>query len=262
MIFKKIQTRLLASLFIVTMIAQLNAQQNNQTLAYNADSYEVTSSPGDYTNYIPSDPVLKAAEYKCNKPKKGWADSYSVNGKCYCATSFDHNIGGIKIKTPAGKKTVKEICNKIGKGPGKGKNPVYNTVQCGHAPYNNAGDEDPGCCPGRVDQGAKGCSKLGPKWDLSVFKKGKSESESGYELQENAKEFDVYPNPASKQVTVRLNGKENVQVQLINLSGQVVFEQHVASNMVNIPLSNYQPGTYVMRFTDNKSSTSRTFIIE
>lgn len=100
-------------------------------------------------------------------PKKGWADSYSANGKCYCASTFDHGIGKVKVMTPAGLKTVKEICDKIGKGPGKKGNPLYNDVQCGNGPANNAGDED--WCPGRVDMGKKGCNIIGPKWDLSVF---------------------------------------------------------------------------------------------
>lgn len=111
-------------------------------------------------------------------PQPGWADSYSVGGKCYCATTFDHGIGGYTVDTPAGRKTVREVCNRIGRGPGKGNNPVYNTVQCGHEPaHNDAAVRDTNgnlirdekVCPGRVDQGAGGCNRKGPRWDLSVF---------------------------------------------------------------------------------------------
>lgn len=109
-------------------------------------------------------------------PKPGWADSYSVNGKCYCATTYDHGIGNYKVNTPIGSQSVAQICEAIGPGPGKGNNPVYNTVQCGHEPGHNdkiringelVADEK--VCPGRVDLGSNGCDIKGPKWDLSIF---------------------------------------------------------------------------------------------
>ncbi|MEL6345766.1 MAG: hypothetical protein AAFV53_21835 [Myxococcota bacterium] len=101
-------------------------------------------------------------------PGNNWSDSYSVDGKCYCATTYDHNIADIEVNTPAGVRTVRQICEAIGPGPGQGDNPVYNDVQCGNGPANDAGDED--WCPGRVDQGIDGCCTIGPKWDLSVVR--------------------------------------------------------------------------------------------
>lgn len=124
----------------------------------------------------PTQEIKELTASQAITPGKNWADSYSVNGKCYCATTFDHGIGNYKVQTPAGEKTVKEVCNKIGPGPGKGNNPVYNTVQCGHEPghddaikINGEWVKDEKVCPGRVDQGSSGCNKIGPKWDLSVF---------------------------------------------------------------------------------------------
>lgn len=99
-------------------------------------------------------------------PRPGWADSYSSDGKCYCATTYDHNIGEVMVDTPRGPRTVREVCEAIGRGPGMGDNPVYNDVQCGHGPANDAGDED--WCPGRTDLGRNGCCTIGPQWDLSV----------------------------------------------------------------------------------------------
>jgi len=37
---------------------------------------------------------------------------------------------------------------------------IYNDINCGNGPANNAGDED--WCPGRVDLGADGCVVAGP----------------------------------------------------------------------------------------------------
>ncbi len=96
-----------------------------------------------------------------------WKDSYSVDGKCYCDSTFDHDIGTIEVETPDGTKTVLEVCEAIGPGPGAEGNPIYNDIQCGNGPANDAGDED--WCPGRVDQGEAGCCTVGPRWDLSVF---------------------------------------------------------------------------------------------
>jgi len=100
-------------------------------------------------------------------PGPKWKDSYSVNGQCYCDTTYDHEAGGIVVETPAGNRTVKQICEKIGPGPGAGTNPAYNDVQCGNGPPNNAIDEV--LCPGRVDMGSDGCSIIGPTWNLPLF---------------------------------------------------------------------------------------------
>ena len=43
-------------------------------------------------------------------PKPGWADSYSVGDRCYCKTTFDHNIGPYPVETPLGWMTVEEVC--------------------------------------------------------------------------------------------------------------------------------------------------------
>ncbi len=102
-----------------------------------------------------------------------WADSFSVNGKCYCKSSYDHGVGKIKVD----KKTVRQICEAMKKDmqkalKGKGKKVFYNTVQCGHAPAHKektikvGGKKHPDevLCPGRVGKGIKCNSKKGPKW--------------------------------------------------------------------------------------------------
>ncbi|MEO1170810.1 MAG: hypothetical protein AAFX94_02000 [Myxococcota bacterium] len=91
-----------------------------------------------------------------------WADSYSVDGRCYCDTTFDHNIGPVIVDTPDGPMTVREVCEALGPGPGSDGHPVFNDVQCGHGPPNDAGDED--WCPGRVDRGEAGCCTAGARW--------------------------------------------------------------------------------------------------
>lgn len=96
---------------------------------------------------------------------RSWADSYSVGDACYCETTFDHNIGDIMVDTPVGRRSVREVCEALGDGPGSDERPLYNDIQCGNGPANDAGDEDD--CPGRVDIGREGCGHIGPRWDLS-----------------------------------------------------------------------------------------------
>lgn len=104
-------------------------------------------------------------------PRASWADSYSANGSCWIASTFDHGAGDLIVSTPAGLRTVREVRAAIGPGPGAAGNPRYNDVQCGNGPANDRGDEDPGQCPGRVDRGAAGCMTIGPRWDLSAFER-------------------------------------------------------------------------------------------
>lgn len=102
-------------------------------------------------------------------PRTNWFDSYSVNGRCYIDSNFDHGIGDKVVDTPVGPRTVRQVAEKMGTGPGRADNPIYNDVQCGNGPPNDAGDEDYDQCPGRVDMGAEGCSIIGPKWDLEAL---------------------------------------------------------------------------------------------
>ena len=107
--------------------------------------------------------VLELAEADIlRSPSPSWADSYSVGDQCYCMTTFDHNIGDILVDGPDGVIDVREACARLGDGPGSAGRPLYNDIQCGNGPANDAGDED--WCPGRVDQGKIGCAKIGPAW--------------------------------------------------------------------------------------------------
>ena len=108
---------------------------------------------------IPPEDILR------NPGGEAWKDSYSVGDRCYCDTTFDHNIGSIRVDTPLGNITVFEACEALGSGPGSNGRPIYNDVQCGNGPANDAGDED--YCPGRVDIGKEGCPQIGPRWNFN-----------------------------------------------------------------------------------------------
>lgn len=104
---------------------------------------------------------------RCKPRNPDWIDSYEVGGRCYCwfgASSFDHNIADVRVPTPLGNRTVRQVCEQIrdvfGVGPEENRS-YYNTVACGNGPFNDAGDEDYNACPGRVEFGRDGCHMLG-----------------------------------------------------------------------------------------------------
>ena len=103
-------------------------------------------------------------------PRRSWADSYSVDGVCYIDTTFDHGIGNRTIDTPVGRLTIRQAVERgvIERGPGIVRaQALYNDIQCGNGPPNDAGDEDRDQCPGRVDRGRAGCTVIGPRWSFS-----------------------------------------------------------------------------------------------
>ena len=110
---------------------------------------------------------MKIVQVEGRNPGNGWGDSYSVNGRCFMDTSFDHDAGLPIVDTPIGRKTVREVFDLMGPGPGSSGNPMYSDVQCGNGPANTAIDETQ--CPGLVEHGIDGCGQIGPRWDLSFL---------------------------------------------------------------------------------------------
>ncbi len=103
----------------------------------------------------------------------GWMDSFQNQGRCFIDSNFDHGIGNVRVNTPQGNKTVREVYDAqqaAGAPSRRAGDPIYNDVQCGNGPANNAGDEDRAdMCPGRVDQGNSGCRIIGPTWNLDLL---------------------------------------------------------------------------------------------
>lgn len=102
-----------------------------------------------------------------------WSDSYDAgDGICRCDSTYDHGISQTVVDTPCGQKTVPQVCQlineKYGAGP-TGNRTYYNTVQCGHTPYNNVADET--LCPGIPENTSNWtgprCNETGAKWPLS-----------------------------------------------------------------------------------------------
>ena len=103
-----------------------------------------------------------------------WMDSYLANGKCFIESNLSYEIRNTKVSTSIGNITVEDANKYLRNDPDfrlrQRGDPIYNDVQCGNGPANDAGEEDNiGGCPGRVDLGRDGCAVVGPEWNFSFI---------------------------------------------------------------------------------------------
>ena len=59
----------------------------------------------------------------------------------------------------------------------------------------------------------------------------------------------IYPNPVSNYLTIEQYGKKNICIY--NLVGQKVYEINTSDNVVNIDMTNYVSGVYVVKINNN-----------
>ncbi|MBN1599402.1 MAG: family 16 glycosylhydrolase [Bacteroidales bacterium] len=72
--------------------------------------------------------------------------------------------------------------------------------------------------------------------------------------------IDIYPNPVTDFINVKLGGSEMIeQVIIINMEGEILFEQQYSSNYIQADLSALMEGNYVITVKTNKQ-VKREFI--
>jgi hypothetical protein len=73
----------------------------------------------------------------------------------------------------------------------------------------------------------------------------------------------VYPNPNKGQFTVRLENMESqVNVLIFNALGAIVHQQKTSNEILNIDLSNTQPGIYFVRAFNEKEQITQKLIVK
>jgi len=76
----------------------------------------------------------------------------------------------------------------------------------------------------------------------------------------------LYPNPVTDRLQVRYESvtEENVQVQLIDIQGRVLYQQNIKSqqgtNYVNIPVGSFQNGLYLCKLQKGNNIEISKFI--
>lgn len=97
----------------------------------------------------------------------------------------------------------------------------------------------------------------------SVFKKEKVATLS---ITENNELISgIFPNPAANSVTVMIDSKSNASVKVVNMTGQVVFENAAGSNALEamtISTEAFTNGVYLVRVSNGTSATTQRLVVQ
>ncbi len=82
------------------------------------------------------------------------------------------------------------------------------------------------------------------------------------ELSDITLEFQVYPNPATGFVTLKVKGYsiDNLSYKLYDITGKLFQSKKVEGSETQIPMGDVMPGTYILKITDNNKE-AKTFKI-
>jgi len=77
-------------------------------------------------------------------------------------------------------------------------------------------------------------------------------------------DFSVFPNPASKRVSVNVSNEffESGQASLITIDGRVVQSKAVNAKQFNFELNNLNPGVYLITLQSGNQKSSKELIVE
>ncbi|MHA7056754.1 Ig-like domain-containing protein [Aquimarina sp. M1] len=213
-----------------------------------------------------------------------WKDSYQANGFCFCKSSFDHGVGSFKIDINGQEVNIKDICDELKKHPSyrdlANGDPRYNTIQCGNEPGHEDAItiqgkriKDEKVCPGRVDQGSKGCQCKGPKFDMNWLSSRPRFGGSGNGNNTGpVTSFTVpldnttFSAPATLEVIVTASDNDGVSNVRLYLNDTFIRQENVSpytwnQNNQDDALKNLPEGNYTLRAeaTDNKGAkTTKT----
>ncbi len=74
--------------------------------------------------------------------------------------------------------------------------------------------------------------------------------------------IDVYPNPTSSLVNIFIDQFENTQLQVMNISGQIVLEKQINNQNTLLNVSTYDKGVYIIRITNESGVSIHKLIVK
>jgi hypothetical protein len=75
----------------------------------------------------------------------------------------------------------------------------------------------------------------------------------------------IFPNPAALNVTVMIDSKSDATVKVLNMAGQVVFEQSATSKALesmNISTADFTNGMYLVQVSNGTSTTTQRLVVQ
>ena len=97
-----------------------------------------------------------------------------------------------------------------------------------------------------------GCHDYSSSWvsinELALIFDG--ESANSPSVQESVSSVNLYPNPTNSSFRIALNGINEAQVQIYNMSGQIVYNDLVSDKAINIEI-----GVYIVKVSDQNNKT-------
>ena len=101
----------------------------------------------------------------------------------------------------------------------------------------------------------------GDVWYFST----KMQAETFVSEVENQLNFQVFPNPSSEKILVRLHSSQNLnsgKIQIINLLGKTCLSGAFASSPVEIDVSGLYEGLYILKITQSKQQLTTRIIVK
>ena len=73
----------------------------------------------------------------------------------------------------------------------------------------------------------------------------------------NIKSFDIYPNPATEQITINITSNiiNNLTATIYSITGQTILEKEVSSTSTVINTANLAKGYYILKLSNKKGSS-------
>ncbi|MCF6356722.1 MAG: T9SS type A sorting domain-containing protein [Draconibacterium sp.] len=73
----------------------------------------------------------------------------------------------------------------------------------------------------------------------------------------------IYPNPSSGQLNIKLNNykQEVVEMELFDVSGKLILNSTLTESLNNFNIESLQPGVYIIKLSNSGISVTHKFLI-
>lgn len=102
----------------------------------------------------------------------------------------------------------------------------------------------------------------GTEWEITIDNSGNLSASITTAIPESIgqSEIVIYPNPTLNNITIDLKSDEliNTTIELYMLSGQLAFLKKYKSNLINLDLTDFDKGTYILKVKDGQGQIIKT----